>query len=63
MGMKGLSGHGCTPPRAAPGVDHNLLARMRAGDASCDCIHSFAATLRRRRNFCELNCGTGGRLL
>ena len=56
-------GPGLHPPRAAPCVDDNLLAGMSAGDAAGDGVDSFSAALRRRRNFCELDCGAGGRLL
>ena len=50
------------PPGSAPGIHHNLLTGARTGDTPCDCINSFAATLRRWRNLSEFNGRTGGAL-
>jgi hypothetical protein len=62
-GDEGLVGPRLHPPRATSRIDDNLLARTRAGDATGDCIHSFAATLGGRRNFSKLDAGAGRGLL
>src|SRR5690349_22308039 len=62
-GDEGFVGPGLHPPRAASRVDDDLLAGMRAGDAAGDGVHALAAALSRRRNFCECDCGAGGRFL